>query len=325
MFYNQVGGVKCSLCGSEGTNKSTCPLNSDAVKTNPAKHPLALAKKDVKQVLPVKPVKQVSPVKPVKQVSPVKPASPAKTILRDFNKAQKDRFQKHPLYNEYQYFLTKVGKTDDEITFYNFLNIYNAADDIFYENYTGNEDTNKDIYYRNDPEGKVELLAKAAEQYGYIEEKQRSSPKKALNSVANVTNPEGLILLQSMVASMKDFSESDVKRFFDNPKSEKNLDKLGMRPFNKKELDTILAFSPRIRVRMLVSLDGDVEDVFVDASNKEAVTVRDVLGEFLANNQHLNQLASEEQNAVDPYLGDKIHFEGLNEIEPGYYDMSNFS
>lgn len=33
--------VKCSLCGSPGTNASSCPLNLNALSTNPAKHPLA--------------------------------------------------------------------------------------------------------------------------------------------------------------------------------------------------------------------------------------------------------------------------------------------
>ncbi len=40
-FYHQVGGGACSLCGSPGTNKTTCPLNSKAIKPAPAKHPLA--------------------------------------------------------------------------------------------------------------------------------------------------------------------------------------------------------------------------------------------------------------------------------------------
>ena len=37
----QVGGVKCSLCGSEGTNKTTCPLNPECHNPNPIKHPFA--------------------------------------------------------------------------------------------------------------------------------------------------------------------------------------------------------------------------------------------------------------------------------------------
>jgi hypothetical protein len=42
-YYYQVGGAKCSLCGSEGTNKSTCPLNPEAEKPNHNKHPNAVA------------------------------------------------------------------------------------------------------------------------------------------------------------------------------------------------------------------------------------------------------------------------------------------
>ena len=38
MDYLQIGGGACSLCGAEGTNKSTCPLNKDAKNPNPAKH-----------------------------------------------------------------------------------------------------------------------------------------------------------------------------------------------------------------------------------------------------------------------------------------------
>jgi hypothetical protein len=38
MDYLQLGGGACSLCGAEGTNKSTCPLNKEAKNPNPAKH-----------------------------------------------------------------------------------------------------------------------------------------------------------------------------------------------------------------------------------------------------------------------------------------------
>lgn len=40
----QIGGGNCTLCGSPGTNKTTCPLNSRAKRPNPKKHPLAKAK-----------------------------------------------------------------------------------------------------------------------------------------------------------------------------------------------------------------------------------------------------------------------------------------
>jgi hypothetical protein len=40
-YYEQDGGGNCTLCGSEGTNKSTCPRNPGAKNPNPAKHPNA--------------------------------------------------------------------------------------------------------------------------------------------------------------------------------------------------------------------------------------------------------------------------------------------
>ncbi len=40
-YYEQYGGGNCSLCGSPGTTKSTCPLNPDAKNPNPDKHPNA--------------------------------------------------------------------------------------------------------------------------------------------------------------------------------------------------------------------------------------------------------------------------------------------
>jgi hypothetical protein len=44
MLINQYGGGACSLCGSPGTNKTTCPLNDQAKNKVPGKHPLAKVK-----------------------------------------------------------------------------------------------------------------------------------------------------------------------------------------------------------------------------------------------------------------------------------------
>jgi predicted DNA-binding WGR domain protein len=38
---NQFGAGKCSLCGSSGTSKTSCPLNTKAKNPDPTKHPLA--------------------------------------------------------------------------------------------------------------------------------------------------------------------------------------------------------------------------------------------------------------------------------------------
>ncbi len=45
-----MGSGKCSLCGSPGVTKATCPLNPKAKNPNPKKHPLA--KKSKSKVLP---------------------------------------------------------------------------------------------------------------------------------------------------------------------------------------------------------------------------------------------------------------------------------
>jgi hypothetical protein len=39
--FKQTGGGNCSLCNSQNTNKSTCPLNPAAKHPNSGKHPLA--------------------------------------------------------------------------------------------------------------------------------------------------------------------------------------------------------------------------------------------------------------------------------------------
>jgi hypothetical protein len=47
---NQLGGGNCSICGSPGVTKATCPLNPQAAKPAPAKHPLASTGKPVAPV-----------------------------------------------------------------------------------------------------------------------------------------------------------------------------------------------------------------------------------------------------------------------------------
>lgn len=62
MHNQMIGGGNCSLCKSPGTNMSTCPLNPNAAKPNPAKHPLAAGK-------PVSPSAQPPPVPPSPPIS----------------------------------------------------------------------------------------------------------------------------------------------------------------------------------------------------------------------------------------------------------------
>lgn len=52
---NQSGSGKCSICGSPGTSKLTCPLNPDAKNPNPSKHPLAKKVSSTKSKVNTKP------------------------------------------------------------------------------------------------------------------------------------------------------------------------------------------------------------------------------------------------------------------------------
>jgi hypothetical protein len=60
MFINQYGGGACSLCGSAGTNKTTCPLNPNAANKVATKHPLA--KVPSPAAVPVLPVATALPL-----------------------------------------------------------------------------------------------------------------------------------------------------------------------------------------------------------------------------------------------------------------------
>lgn len=59
--------MPCSICGAEGTNKSTCPLNPDAKNPNPAKHQASATG--------TKPIKPKAKAKP--KPKPKKPKAPA--------------------------------------------------------------------------------------------------------------------------------------------------------------------------------------------------------------------------------------------------------
>jgi colicin import membrane protein len=45
----QIGGGRCSICGSPGTNKTSCPLNPNSLNPNPIKHPLAITASNASQ------------------------------------------------------------------------------------------------------------------------------------------------------------------------------------------------------------------------------------------------------------------------------------
>ena len=69
---NQYGGGACSLCGSAGTNKTTCPLNPNASNKVAAKHPLAKVPSPVPPIpAPVLPVAPALPLPPLPSTLPL--------------------------------------------------------------------------------------------------------------------------------------------------------------------------------------------------------------------------------------------------------------
>jgi len=69
----QLGGGNCSLCGSPGTNKTTCPLNPSAANPNPKKHPLAVGA----SAAAPSPARAPAPVRVTPPPSPAAPAAAA--------------------------------------------------------------------------------------------------------------------------------------------------------------------------------------------------------------------------------------------------------
>ena len=95
--YIQRGGVKCSLCGSEGTNKSSCPLNPQVSNPNPLKHPLAQ--------MPNK-----SPV----CVTCQKPTSPHQVSKQRSQPIEKPIYQRPSQSREISYVPVKIKKAETE-------------------------------------------------------------------------------------------------------------------------------------------------------------------------------------------------------------------
>jgi serine/threonine protein kinase len=72
----QLGGGKCSLCGSEGTLKTTCPLNPKSTKPSITKHPKA----HVDIIIPHTPTPKASPIAAPANAQP-KRRAPAARLL----------------------------------------------------------------------------------------------------------------------------------------------------------------------------------------------------------------------------------------------------
>ena len=85
----QYGVGKCSLCGSMGASKSTCPLNKMAQNPSCKKHPKAQPCISNTSSIVVKPT--IKPIKPpikppIKQpIKPFKPVKPVKPLIEDID------------------------------------------------------------------------------------------------------------------------------------------------------------------------------------------------------------------------------------------------
>ena len=92
----QYGGGSCSLCGSPGVTKTTCPKNPDAKNPNPSAHPLASVTTQIKKT----PIKQQIEKTPIKQLTKLTPKEnkitdnglklPKKLPFPDHREAQKE-------------------------------------------------------------------------------------------------------------------------------------------------------------------------------------------------------------------------------------------
>lgn len=67
-YKYQIGGGKCSLCGSANTNITTCPLNPNAARPNPMKHPLTVKGKVEQKINTVIPTPIPATIRPAIQV-----------------------------------------------------------------------------------------------------------------------------------------------------------------------------------------------------------------------------------------------------------------
>ena len=113
---SQYGSGKCSICGSPGTSKLTCPLNPNAKNPNPSKHPLAKktssklktssAKPKVKTVLPKHskllqlkgPGSMPKPsVKSKMLTKRIKPVLPKSTFMKSMNILNSRNMERNPV------------------------------------------------------------------------------------------------------------------------------------------------------------------------------------------------------------------------------------
>lgn len=129
----QIGGGNCTICGSPGTNKSTCPCNPAVINPNPAKHPLC--KKGIAIKTSPKPISpKVSPPKPSPKVSSpkVSPPKPSPKVSPPKPKLIKlwNGKENIPEVEKFMAALNTIGPYDNPIEIRNYLKKHNLTSKI---------------------------------------------------------------------------------------------------------------------------------------------------------------------------------------------------
>ena len=327
-----IGGGKCTLCRSEGANKSTCPLNPAAHGGNPAKHPLAMAANNVEPHGREKNTISISEIVPKK----------SSVVLQQDSLSQTTALPKKSSVVLQQGSLSQTSASDqlkqlpvvESIIF----NMYNMDDvNSFCSSTKEIQKTCKKLFNKGALEQEIKNEIKRIK-YGdrLPATKKDTAIESHIKSLMRITNPEGLDLLKSLITTLGTQSIDKAERrpiYGEGPDKELSY-------YTNKELRVPLAFKKSIMVLMLKPdlevamlknrmqmqyISGStIDDIsygrVIDASNGMYVSVGDVLEAFFENNREIYKHAQEQMGKEYPFLGRHI-FARLYEICPGVYDM----
>ena len=287
-----IGCGKCTLCRSEGTNKSTCPLNPAAHEGNPAKHPLAMVAKVAKVALQQDSLSQTSASDQLRQLPVVE-----SIILNMYNMDDVNSF---------------CSSTKE---------IQKTCKNLF----------NKAAIEEEIKEEKKERKRGPLSQYDRLPPaKETTAIVSHIKSLMKITNPDGLDLLQSLITTFTAQSMNDVYRliYVDGLRREETYTNKELRvPLAFKKSIKVIMLIPDIaganlKTGMLwmlsnFELDGISYARVIDASNGMYVSVGDVIEAFFENNREMYKWAQGEG-----YPSPGYHISArLYEMRPGVYDI----
>ena len=306
---HMIGAGKCTLCRSEGSNKSTCPLNPAAHGGNPTKHPLAMVANNVEPDGREKNTISISEIVPKKSSVALQQVSLSQTSASDQ--------------------LRQLPVVESII-----LNMYNMDDvNSFCSSTKEIQKTCKKLFNKEAIEQEIkkekEILKRS---YAHLPVARATAIVSHIKSLMKITNPDGLDLLKSVITTFTAQSMKDVYRHIYVAGLNQNKEET----YTNKELHVPLAFKKSIKILMLkpdIAEDrlktemiwcsstelGDISySRVIDASNGMYVSVGDVLEAFFKNTREI-YIRIQEEHEYCP-LGNHI-YAGLKEICPGVYDM----